>query len=97
VHGGQWEDGLRVEGLPLDYGRVEEYYWYFGFALARSSRCSEAVPVFQALLSGVPNDEIAVYNATEGLAICQQSLQSPAPETEDASTETPQDELTPTP
>ena len=86
-----------MEGLPLDYGRVEEYYWYYGFALARSSRCSEAVPVFQALLSGVPNDEIAVYNATEGLAICQQSLQSPEPETEAASTELPPEELTPTP
>ncbi len=29
--------------------------------------------MFQALLTGVPNDEIAVYNATEGLAMCQQS------------------------
>lgn len=76
VRGGVTEDGIAVEGVPLDYGRVEEFYWYYGFALARSNRCAEAVPIFQALLSGVPNDEIAVYNATEGLAVCQDSLES---------------------
>jgi hypothetical protein len=70
-------NGTAVQGIPLDYGRVEEYYWYYGFALARSNRCAEAVPVFQALLAGVPFDEIAVYNATEGLAMCQASLQTP--------------------
>lgn len=74
VKGGVTEDGVVVEGLPLDYGKVMEYYWYYGFALARSNRCTEAVPIFQALLTGVPNDEIAVYNATEGLALCQQAL-----------------------
>ncbi len=82
-----------VEGIPLDYGRVEEYYWYYGFALARNNRCAEAVPVFQALLTGVPNDEIAIYNATEGLAVCQQSLLASPP----APTETPATELTPAP
>lgn len=35
VHGGTLEEGSVVEGLPLDYGRIEEYYWYYGFALAR--------------------------------------------------------------
>jgi tetratricopeptide (TPR) repeat protein len=92
VRGGKAEDGTIVEGLPLDYGRIEEYYWYYGFALAKSNRCADAVPVFQALLTGVPNDEIAVYNATEGLAMCQQNLASPPP-----ATETPLVELTPTP
>jgi tetratricopeptide (TPR) repeat protein len=92
VHGGTTADGVAVEGIPLDYGRPEEYYWYYGFALARSNRCAEAVPIFQALLTGVPNDEIAVYNATEGLAICQNSASSPA-----APTATPQGEATPAP
>lgn len=78
VKGGVTEDGVVVEGLPLDYGKVMEYYWYYGFALARSNRCSEAVPIFQALLTGVPNDEIAVYNATEGLSMCHQALSEPA-------------------
>jgi len=81
VRGGSTEDGVAVEGIPLDYGRVEEYYWYLGFSLARSSRCSEAIPIFQALLTGVPNDEIAVYNATEGLAICAESIGTPRPPT----------------
>lgn len=89
VRGGLTVENVAVEGLPLDYGRVEEYYWYFGFALARSNRCSEAVPIFQALLSGVPNDEIAVYNATEGLAICQQSLKTPSPQPTQAASPTP--------
>lgn len=77
VRGGNTQDGIAVEGVPLDYGRVEEYYWHYGFALARNNRCAEAVPLFQALLTGVPNDEIAVYNATEGLAVCQQSILTP--------------------
>jgi len=91
IQGGVLEDGTAVEGLPLDYGKVEEYYWYYGFALARSGRCTEAVPIFQALLTGVPNDEIAVYNATEGLSLCQQNLKI----TPEAATATP--EATPTP
>ena len=74
VRGGTTADGMVVEGLPLDYGRVMEYYWYYGFALTRLNRCIEAVPIFQALLRGVPDDEVAVYNATEGLTACQQSL-----------------------
>ena len=79
VRGGVTADGVAVEGVPLDYGRVMEYYWFYGFALARSNRCSEAVPIFQALLTGVPNDEIAVYNATEGLAVCRATIDgSPA-------------------
>lgn len=94
VKGGVVEGGTAIEGIPLDYGKVEEYYWYYGFALARSNRCSEAIPIFQALLVGVPNDEIAVYNATEGLAVCQQSIQAPV------ATETPPEaepDITPTP
>ncbi len=105
ISGGVLEDGTIVEGIPLDYGRVEEFYWYYGFALARSNRCGDAIPVFQALLTGVPNDEIAVYNATEGLAMCQQQLESPNPSAESVSeTETPSaaetpaaEEMTPTP
>ncbi len=96
VRGGTTQDGDAVEGLPLDYGRVEEYYWYYGFALARNNRCTEAVPIFQALLTGVPNDEIAVYNATEGLAMCQQNINDQPPPTPEDTT-TPQAEDTPNP
>jgi len=60
------------------------------------------VPVFQSLLTGVPNDEIAVYNATEGLAICQQSIKdgpaaTPVPEGEGEATPAPEEEATPAP
>jgi len=89
VRGGMSDDGQPVEGLPLEYGRVEEYYWYYGFALARSNRCSEAVPLFQELLTGVPDDDIAVANAVEGMAVCQATIETPSPE--------PTLEATPTP
>lgn len=88
VRGGTTDGGQAVEGLPLDYGRVEEYYWYYGFALAKSNRCNEAVPIFQALLTGVPDDDIAVYNANAGIDLCRESLgTAPAPT----------EEVTPTP
>jgi tetratricopeptide (TPR) repeat protein len=89
VHGGTTDDGQAVEGLPLDYSTVAQYYWFYGFALAKSNRCTEAVPVFQALLSGVPDYELAVENAQAGIALCQESLGTPAP--------TPEEEVTPTP
>ncbi len=87
VQGGTTPDGVVVEGLPLSYDdRVMQYYWYYGFSLARANRCTEAVPIFQALLSGVPDNEIAVFNAEEGLTICKEQIETP-PETLD-STET---------
>jgi len=77
VSGGVTPDGVAVEGLPLDYGKVAEYYWFYGFALARSNRCAEAVPIFRALLSGVPDYELAVDNARAGLDLCLESLETP--------------------
>jgi tetratricopeptide (TPR) repeat protein len=91
---GGTSEGVTVEGLELTYGRIEEYYWYLGFALARSSRCGEAIPVFQKLLVDVPNDEIAVYNANQGLEICAESIKTPPPGTV---TPTAEPTLTPTP
>ena len=77
TQGGRTSEGQAVEGLALEYGRVEEYYWYLGFALARSLRCAEAVPIFQKLLNEVPNDEVAVFNANQGLEICAENLKNP--------------------
>lgn len=79
TQGGRTSEGQPVEGLALEYGRVEEYYWYLGFALARSLRCAEAVPIFQKLLNEVPNDEVAVFNANQGLEICSENLKNPPP------------------
>ncbi len=81
VRGGTDPEGVSVEGMPLDYGKVAEYYWFYGFALAKRNRCAEAVPVFQALASGVPDYELAVDNAVAGLELCKQQLGTPlAPE-----------------
>jgi hypothetical protein len=103
VHGGTTEDGVAVEGLPLDYSTVAQYYWFYGFALAKSNRCTEAVPVFQALLNGVPDYELAVENAQAGIQLCQESLGTPSPTQEDgtpegdASQSGEESEATPTP
>jgi tetratricopeptide (TPR) repeat protein len=72
VRGGQTADGTSVRGLRLDPAdpRVVGFYYTLGLALARSDHCEEATPIFEALLRGVPDDEIAVANATQGLVIC---------------------------
>jgi tetratricopeptide (TPR) repeat protein len=73
IKGGTNEDGVVVKGLPLNYGFEAQYYWFYGFALAKSMphKCDEAVPVFQALITGVPDDADAVYNANFGLDLCR--------------------------
>jgi len=77
VRGGTAEDGTPVEGLPLNYGRVAEYYSTYGLALARTGNCREAVEISQALARGVPNDEISLFNAQEITAICKQMIENP--------------------
>jgi hypothetical protein len=66
--------------VPLDYGWIARYYWYYGFALAKviPNRCSEAIPIFQALLTGVTEDPIALENATVGLQICEDAVGTPS-------------------
>ncbi len=75
IHGGTLKDGTIVEGLPLDYGSVAEYYAIYGLALAKLNRCAEAVPIFRAILNGVSDDEINTYNAEQGLILCQEGLE----------------------
>jgi hypothetical protein len=60
-----------VQGIPLDYGRVAEYYYVYGLALAKINKCSEAVEISQVLLQGVPDDETSVFNANAMVIICQ--------------------------
>jgi tetratricopeptide (TPR) repeat protein len=79
VRGGTTAAGVAVEGLPLAPGRVaDEYYSFYGLALARLKQCNEAVPVFQLILQTIGADQIAFYNANEGIAFCQESLGTPA-------------------
>jgi len=83
ITGGVAEDGSSVQGVQLDPGdsRVIEFYYTYGLALARTSRCDEAVPVFEVLIRGVPDNEIAVFNAQEGLRLCAQEPLIPEAET----------------
>jgi tetratricopeptide (TPR) repeat protein len=78
VHGGTTPDNQAVIGLPLDYD-VDHYFYMYGLSLARTRRCTEAIPIFQALLAAVPGDEIAIFNANEGISICEGYLDEPTP------------------
>lgn len=78
IHGGVTKDGVEVKPLPLDYGRIAEFYYTYGLALAGLGYCSEALPVAQAITSGVRNDEISMYNAQQIVDMCQKFAESGA-------------------
>ena len=71
IRGGVSADGAPVEGLPMDYGRIEQYYYTYGLALARQGQCSEALQISQAVQVGLRNSDTAVYNAEEMVNICE--------------------------
>jgi tetratricopeptide (TPR) repeat protein len=85
IRGGPTEDGVWVEGFPLNPAdeRVIEFYYTYGLALAKMGRCEEAVRIFEALLRGVPENEVALYNAQEGLILCGLLERTPTPESEE--------------
>jgi tetratricopeptide (TPR) repeat protein len=97
VRGGKTEDGTEVEGLPLDYGRVAEYYFTYGLALSRQGECNEAVQISQMLLQTVPTDETSVYNAQEIVNICKDTAGNAATLAPNLPTGTIEPSLTPTP
>lgn len=101
IQGGTNIDGIVVKGMPLDYGRIAEYYYTYGLALAKQGYCNDALPIAQALLNGVRDDEIAVFNAQEILNICQTFADSgeptPLPLTTPTRTPQPTAELPQTP
>ncbi len=71
VQGGTAANGQTVEGLPLNYWPVSEYYYMYGLALARQGQCGEALPIAQAVIQNVSAEEISVANAQEIINICQ--------------------------
>ncbi|WP_062531901.1 tetratricopeptide repeat protein [Leptolinea tardivitalis] len=77
VSGGTADSGEEVKGLPLDYGRVAEFYFTYGLALANLGMCGDALPISQTLLEGVKNDEVSVFNAQEIVNICSGNPTSP--------------------
>ena len=93
VRGGTTTDGLAVKGLPLDYGRISEYYYTYGLALAKTGGCTEALQISQLIQTNVPNDDTAVYNAQQMPVICQELITGTATPTRTAA---PQTATTPT-
>jgi len=94
VRGGKTDAGNEVKGLALDYGRVAEYYYRYGLALAHEGQCGEALQISQLLQEGVPNDDISVYNAQEMVNICKQLSEGTSTP---GATETSGNNTTPTP
>ena len=101
VRGGITPEGVPVEGLPLSYGRIVEYYYNYGLALMELGYCGEAVDIAQSILQSINEDEIAIYNANFILDRCYQKmndlqiLKLPTPTM--IPTWTPQPSPTPTP
>lgn len=87
IRGGVTEDGVTVEGMPLDYGKPAEYYYTYGLTLARLGTCGEALEISQLIQQGIPTDEIAQYNAQEMINICS-ALAEATPEPQATAEET---------
>jgi tetratricopeptide (TPR) repeat protein len=77
IRGGTTTDGIVVNGILLDSPDVVPYFYIYGLLLARANRCSEALPISQALIASVPDDEVAVSNAEEMVAICEEVSNNP--------------------
>jgi tetratricopeptide (TPR) repeat protein len=103
VDGGKDSDGVEVKPIDLSASipRSSEYYFTYGLVLVKLNRCGQALPLFQKLLSTVPNDEVAVFNANEGIRLC--SIAAGTPQPTETGSETPSGpdsgtpEATPTP
>ncbi len=82
IQGGPYQDGVQVQGLLLDPGDalVVDFYSMYGLALAKQARCDLAIDIAEALVTGVPESDLAAGNAQEILILCGQI--EPTPETE---------------
>jgi len=92
LNGGRTEDGFPIQGIPLsDDLRIAEYYYTYGFALARTNECGDALRIVQSLRTNVAENE-TVTNAADSITqICEENLNNPA-----VDTPIPDDEVTPT-
>ena len=83
VNGGRDAEGNEVVPLELvaNAPRIAEYFYTYGLVLVKLDRCGEALPIFQKLLTTVPADETAVFNANEGIRLCGVAAgETPSPE-----------------
>lgn len=90
VQGGTTADGVVVTGIPLEPGRVaNDYYSLYALSLTQLDRCAEAIPVMQVILGSISDDEVAYYNATEGMNYCRSIVGTDFPDPTPADTPTP--------
>jgi len=81
VNGGTTSEGVVVEGLPLAPGRIaDDYYSIFALSLTQLDRCAEAIPIMQAILTHIAEDEVAYYNAAQGMDYCRGTIDTPPTE-----------------
>ncbi len=79
VRGGTTVDGVVVEGLPLAPGRIaDDYYSIYALSLTQLDQCPEAIPIMQLILTQIAEDQVAYYNATDGMGYCRTSAGTPA-------------------
>lgn len=80
VNGGTNEDDQIVQPQPLTGGdtRIAQYFYVYAILLAKNSRCGEALPITQLLLTTVPNDADAAYNVDYVQQLCAQSIGTPS-------------------
>jgi tetratricopeptide (TPR) repeat protein len=97
VNGGKTDDGQIIEPLPLtgDDVHIAQYYSVYAILLANTDHCGEALPITQLLLTNVPNDGDAAYNADFVQKLCADVLKTPSPQPTAVTKTTPI--LTPTP
>jgi len=83
VQGGMTADNIAVQGLPLSPGRVaDDYYSIYALSLTNLDRCGEAVPIMQLILSNIAEDQVAYYNAVQGMEYCRQAVVTATPAAE---------------
>ena len=88
LNGGKSEDGFPIQELALnDDPRIQEFYFTYGLALARTNQCGQALPIAQTLQSRYPdpgiveedlNAQIVLEAANAIIEICQENLENPA-------------------
>ena len=69
TRGGLTDEGVQVQGLPLD-STTMYMYARFGISLAYTAQCGEALQISQALIQAFPADETNLGNANEIISIC---------------------------